>query len=87
MCQDFMYVVNAVRSWSVLHVALLQMVWLNYPPNRPVTVHDGSFIILPSNSFAVVWFAVLAVTLRGPPVPDTDPLEMYYDSTSDSGHE
>jgi len=52
--------------------------------NRTVTVHDGSFILLPNNRFAVVRLAVLAVTLRGPPVPDADPLEMYYDSTSDT---
>jgi len=26
---------------------------------------------------------VLAVTLRGPLVPDADPLEIYYDSNSD----
>jgi len=35
---------------------------LHYPPNRPVTVHDGSFILLPDNRFAVVRLAVLAVT-------------------------
>jgi len=59
---------------------------LRYPPHRSVTVHDGSFILLPNNRFAVVRLAVLAVTLRGPPVPDADPFEMYYDSASDSGH-
>jgi len=52
---------------------------LRYPPNRPVTVHDGSFILLR--------LAVLAVTLLGRLVPDADPLEMYYDSNSDSGHD
>jgi len=36
---------------------------LRYPPNLPVTVHDGSFILLPNNRFAVVRLAVLAVTL------------------------
>jgi len=59
---------------------------MRYPPNRPVPVHDGSFILLPNDRFAVVRLSVLAVTLRGPPVPDADPLEMYYDSNSDSGH-
>jgi len=60
---------------------------LRYPPNRTVTIHDGSFILLPNNRFAVVRLAVLAVTLRGPSVPPVHNLEMYYDSTSDSGHE
>jgi len=60
---------------------------LRYPPNRTVTVHDGSFILLPNNRFAVVRLAVLSLTFRGRPVPDADPLEMYYDSASDSGHE
>jgi len=52
---------------------------LRYPPNRTVTVHEGSFILLPNNRFAVVRLAVLAVTLRGPSVPDADPLEMSSD--------
>jgi len=74
-----MYVVKAVQSWAVDG--------LRYAPNRHVTVHEGSFIHLPHDRFGVARLAVLAVTLRGPPVLNADPMEIYYDSNSDSGHE
>jgi len=56
---------------------------------RTVLSRTPRWLLHPSSNdrFAVVRFAVLAVTLRGPPVPDADPLEMCYDSNSDPGHE